>query len=223
DWDDIPKAGINYKTSKNMKMDVRRQKKAVGGYYASVAFMDAQVGKVMAALDEAGLRDNTIVIFTSDHGYHLGEHDFWAKVSLHEESVKVPLIISVPGRKPAVCGSMVELLDLYPTLSSLCGLEIPKRLQGLDISGTLDDPGTEVRDAAFSVNGKGFLLREKDWAYIEYGKAGNRGAELFNMRKDPKQYTNLIGNPEYAEVAKSFKQKMAEKLVAVRTNDLKKR
>ena len=86
DWDDIPKAGINYKTSINMKMDVRRQKKAVGGYYAAVTYMDAQVGKVLDALERSGQADNTIVIFTSDHGYHLGEHDFWAKVSLHDES-----------------------------------------------------------------------------------------------------------------------------------------
>src|SRR6185436_3173996 len=82
DWDDIPKAGINYKTSENMKLDIRRQKKAIGGYYASVAYMDAQVGKVLDALEQSGQADNTIVIFTSDHGYHLGEHDFWAKVSL---------------------------------------------------------------------------------------------------------------------------------------------
>ena len=114
DWDDIPKAGINYKTSVNMKMDVRRQKKAVGGYYASVAYMDAQVGKVLDALEQSGQADNTIVIFTSDHGYHLGEHDFWAKVSLRDESAMVPLIIRVPGKKPAVCHSLVELLDLYP-------------------------------------------------------------------------------------------------------------
>ena len=98
DWDDIPKAGINYKTSVNMKMDVRRQKKAVGGYYAAVAYMDAQVGKVLDALERSGQAENTIVIFTSDHGYHLGEHDFWAKVSLHDESAMVPLIIRVPGK-----------------------------------------------------------------------------------------------------------------------------
>jgi Ca2+-binding EF-hand superfamily protein len=95
DWDDIPKPGINYKTSVNMKMDIRRQKKAIGGYYASVAYMDAQVGKVLDALQKAGLEDKTIVIFTSDHGYHLGEHDFWAKVSLLDESSGVPLIILV--------------------------------------------------------------------------------------------------------------------------------
>ncbi|MDB4646508.1 sulfatase, partial [Akkermansiaceae bacterium] len=164
DWADIPKAGINYKTSKNMKMDVRRQKKAVGGYYASVAFMDRMVGQVLDGLKEAGLDDNTIVIFTSDHGYHLGEHDFWAKVSLHDESAAVPLIIRMPGKKPAVCHSLVELLDLYPTLSNLCGLKVPGRLQGKDISEMMTDPAKEVRSAAFSVNGKGFLLREQDWA-----------------------------------------------------------
>ncbi|MEM7014355.1 MAG: sulfatase, partial [Verrucomicrobiota bacterium] len=144
DWDDIPKPGINYKTSINMKMDIRRQKKAVGGYYASVAYMDAQVGVVMDALKETGLEDNTIVIFTSDHGYHLGEHDFWAKVSLLDESSGVPLIISVPGKEPAVCNSLVELLDLYPTLSKLCGLDIPENIQGKDISTMLDDPSQEV-------------------------------------------------------------------------------
>ena len=134
DWDDIPPAGINYKTSRNMKMDVRRQKKAVGGYYAAVTYVDKLFGEVMDALEKNAQRDNTIVIFTSDHGFHLGEHDFWAKVSMHEESAKVPLIISVPGKKPAVCNSFTELLDLYPTLSSLCGLEVPGHLQGKDLS-----------------------------------------------------------------------------------------
>ena len=220
DWDDIPKAGINYKTSLNMKMDVRRQKKAVGGYYASVAYMDAQVGKVLDALENAGLDDKTIVIFTSDHGYHLGEHDFWAKVSLHEESALVPLIICVPGQKPAVCNSLVELLDLYPTITSLCGLEVPERLQGRNISRLLDTPTAEVRDAAFCVNGRGFLLREDRWAYIQYGERAQKGIELFDMQTDPKQYTNLADKPEYKTVVESFRRKMAAKLQAVRTNDL---
>ena len=119
DWDDIPKAGINYKTSVNMQMDERKQRKAIGGYYAAVSYMDAQVGKVLDALKANVLDSNTIVIFTSDHGYHLGEHDFWAKVSVHEESAAVPLIIKVPGKAPAVCHSFAELLDLYPTISKL--------------------------------------------------------------------------------------------------------
>ena len=220
DWDDIPKAGINYKTSENMKMNVRKQKKAVGGYYASVAYMDAQVGKVLDALEEAGLNDKTIVIFTSDHGYHLGEHDFWAKVSLHEESATVPLIISVPGKKPAVCNSFAELIDLYPTISSLCGLKVPSRIQGKDISPLLDDPRHQVRDAAFTVNGRGFLLREDRWAYIQYAENASRGIELFDMHKDPQQYTNLAEMPEYQSVVAEFKAKLAAKLKEVRTNDL---
>ena len=220
DWDDIPKAGINYKTSRNMKMNVERQKKAVSGYYASVAYMDAQVGKVLAKLEESGVADNTIVIFTSDHGYHLGEHDFWAKVSLHDESARVPLIIKVPGKKPAVCNSLTELIDLYPTVSSLCGLEVPERIQGKNISAMLDEPDTEVRKAAFSVNGKGFLLRQHDYAYIHYGEKGQRGVELFDMVKDPQQYRNLAEDTNYAEVVAEFKKQMAEKLKQVRTNDL---
>ena len=223
DWDDIPKAGINYKTSLNMKMDIRRQKKAVGGYYASVAFMDRQVGKVMTALKDAGLEDNTIVIFTSDHGYHLGEHDFWAKVSLREESASVPLIISVPGKEPAVCHSLTELLDLYPTIANMCGLPKQQRLQGKDISPMLDDPSHEVRDAAFSVAParKGFLLREDRWAFIQYREDAKGGIELFDMENDRKQYTNLAKSKDHAELVSRFQDKLAMKLKDLRTNDLK--
>ena len=223
DWDDIPKAGINYCTSVNMKMDLRRQKKAVGGYYASVAYLDAQVGKVLNALDEAGLRDETIVIFTSDHGFHLGEHDFWAKVSLRDESSQVPLIVSVPGKKPAVCRSFVELLDLYPTLSTLCGLEVEERLQGKDVSKMLDDPEHAVREAAFCVAPmrKGFLVREDEWAYIQYGEKVENGIELFDMKKDPKQYANLAKKKKYQPILKDFKIKLSDKLAEVRANDLR--
>ena len=222
DWDDIPKAGINYKTSVNMKMDVRRQKKAVGGYYASVAYMDRQVGKVLDALTRAGLDDKTIVIFTSDHGYHLGEHDFWAKVSLRDESAQVPLIISVPGKQPAVCHSLTELLDLYPSVSRLCGLEVPQRLQGRDISPMLDDPRHQVRKAAFSVAPmrKGFLLREDKWAYIQYREDASGGVELFDMDKDPQQYQNLARSPDHQKIVAQFQRKLAEKLSAIRDNDL---
>lgn len=222
DWEDIPKAGINYKTSVNMKMDIRRQKKAVGGYYASVAYVDAQVGKVLDALEKSGQADNTIVIFTSDHGYHLGEHDFWAKVSLRDESAMVPLIIRVPGKQPAVCDSLVELLDLYPTTASLCGLEVPARLQGLDISPMLDDPSHRARDCAFSVapSRKGFLLREDQWAYIQYAEDASNGIELFDVTADPNQYTNLAADPEFAAVVEGFEDKLAAKLQAVRDHDL---
>ena len=222
DWDDIPKPGINYKTSVNMKMDVRRQKKAVGGYYAAVAYMDAQVGKVLDALRRSGMDDNTIVIFTSDHGFHLGEHDFWAKVSLRDESAMVPLIIRAPGKKPAVCHSLVELIDLYPTTARLCGLEVPARLQGKDISALLEDPRRTVRDTAFCVapSSRGFLLREDRWAYLQYEEDASGGIELFDMVNDPKQYTNLAAKPEFAAEVNRLKAKLAARLREVRANDL---
>ena len=184
--------------------------------------MDAQVGKVMAALEESGLDDKTIVIFTSDHGYHLGEHDFWAKVSLREESAAVPLIISVPGKQRQVCDSLVELIDLYPTMASLCGLKVPDRLQGEDIAAMLDDPKVTVRDAAFSVapSRKGFLLREDRWAYIQYGEDASGGIELFDMNADPKQYTNLATSPDQLVTVERFKRKLADRLRDVRENDL---
>jgi arylsulfatase A-like enzyme len=220
DWDDIPEAGINYKTSKNLDLNTEQEKKGVAAYYASVAFLDAQVGKVLDTLREEGLADNTIVIFTSDHGFHLCEHDFWMKVGLMDESSRVPLIISVPGKKPAVCDSFTELIDLYPTVAELCGLDVPARLQGKSLVKTLDDPSFSVRDTAFCVNSKSFLLRTDAWAYIQHGKNGELGLQLFDMENDPKQYTNLAEKPEYSLVVDGFKKQLAAKLEELGNNDL---
>lgn len=222
DWDDIPKPGINYKTSVNMQMDVTRQKKALSGYYAAVSFMDAQVGKVLDALEKTGQADNTIIIFTSDHGYHLGEHDFWAKVSLHDESARVPLIISVPGKKAGASDSLVELLDLYPTTAKLCDLEVPARLQGKDISPILDDPKVTVHDTAFSVAGtsKGLMLRDDRWVFIQYGEDAKGGIELFDMHNDPRQITNLAKSLDHVSRVEEWKAKITTKLAALRANDL---
>lgn len=222
DWDDIPKRGINYVTSKNGEMSTEQEKKAVAAYYASVAYMDAQVGKILNALEEEGLADNTIVIFTSDHGFHLGEHDFWMKVSLHEESVRVPLIIKVPGKKPAVCDSFVELLDLYPTLTEWAGVATKSALQGKSLVKTFDDPDHKVRDLAFSVSqgGKSFLLRNNDWAYIQYDEDAGAGIELYDMNNDPEQHNNLATAPEHAQTVLRFQKMLRKKLIEVRTNDL---
>ncbi|MCD6346915.1 MAG: sulfatase [Bacteroidales bacterium] len=222
DWDDIPKRGINYVTSVNGQMSREQEKKAVAAYYSAVAYMDAQVGKVLNTLKEEGLEDRTIVVFTSDHGFHLGEHRFWMKVSLHEESVKVPLVIKVPGRKPAISTSFTELLDLYPTLSELAGLEYSEHLQGMSLVSTLKKPDVKVRDMVFSVSqgGRTFLLRTDKYAFIQYDEDAGSGMELFDMEKDPKQYTNLVSNPDYADVVKDFQEKLRERLIEVRTNDL---
>jgi iduronate 2-sulfatase len=139
----------------------------------------------------------------------------WSKVSIHEESAQVPLIICVPGKQPAVCNSLAELLDLYSTVSSLCGLKIPGNIQGKDISQMLDNPTVKVRDAILC-SGKGRLYREHRWALLDYGKTG----ELYDMEKDPKQYTNLFSKPEYAEIVAELKQKLKAKLSEVEKNDL---
>lgn len=210
DWDDIPMNAGNRRTSQNLQMDLEQQKRLIRAYYASVSFIDEMTGRVLEALDESGQRENTIVIFTSDHGYHLGEHDLWSKVSIHEESARVPLIVRVPGHAPVRCKSLVELLDLYPTLSKLCGLSIPDNIQGLDISAMLQDPLHEVRNSILC-SGKGRLYRERKWALLDYGKT----AELYDMENDPKQYNNLYNDPEYSDVALDLKQKLKNRLAEI--------
>ena len=222
DWGDIPKRGINYVTSVNGKMSINQQQKAVAAYYASVAYMDTQVGTILKTLKDEGLEDNTIVIFTSDHGFHLGEHDFWMKVSLHEESVRVPLIIKVPGKAPSICNSFTELIDLYPTIADLANLKYSTHLQGKSLKKTLDNSTFTVRDMAFSVThgGRSFLLRNKKWAFIQYNEDASEGIELYDMVNDPKQYHNLAMNSNYTDRIKWFQQKLKKKLKHIRNNDL---
>jgi len=224
DWDDIPERGINYVTSVNGQMSEEQEKKAVAAYYACVSYLDAQVGKVLQALEDEGLEKNTIVVFTSDHGFHLGEHRFWMKVGLHEESARVPMIIKVPGKKPGVCHSFTEMLDMYPTVAELAGLKVSDHLQGKSLAKTLDNPDHSVRDAAFSmhrVNGQfSYLLRTERWAYIQYDEDAGSGMELFDMDHDPKQYNNLAGNPKYKDIVQDLQEKLKLKLKEVRDNDL---
>lgn len=222
DWDDIPPNGINYVTSRNAMMNAVQEQKAIAAYYAAVSFMDDQVGKVLRTLKEEGLEDNTIVVFISDHGFHLGEHKFWMKVSLHEESVRVPMILKVPGKKPAVCNSFTELVDLYPTLADLAGLKHSSHIQGKSLVKTFNKPSHQVRADAFSVSldGEAFLLRTKKWAYIQYKEDASKGIELYDMVKDPKQFTNLALIPSHAKTVKDLQTRLAARIKEVRRNDL---
>ena len=150
--------------------------------------MDDQVGRILDELEDLGLDEKTVVVFTSDHGYHLGEHTFWQKSNLHEEVTKVPLIISAPGIKASRSESIVELVDLMPTLAELCDIEIPKGLHGESLVPVLKNPSVRVKDGALSFNNSGTSYRIKNWSYVRY-KDGKE--EMYDMAKDPQQFINL--------------------------------
>jgi arylsulfatase A-like enzyme len=213
DWDDIPQAGIS-KNSERSGLDSQLKKqKVLEAYYASVTYMDAQVGKIVSAVDRLGLRDNTIIVFTADHGYHLGEHDFWQKMSLHEESTRIPLIIHVPGKKPAKSAALSQQIDIYPTLAELCGLSVPKHVQGKSLAESLDDPSHVVHDSVYCLRGRNdHLLRTDRWALIRYGRGG---IELYDMQADPHQFSNLAADPKHKKVVADLQALLAKKLAAM--------
>jgi iduronate 2-sulfatase len=208
DWDDIPKPGIT-KNSANSGLDSTEEKQQVlSAYYASVAFMDAQVGRVLSVLEELGLREKTIVVFTSDHGYHLGEHEFWQKMSLHEESARIPLLIAAPGVAPAVTDSLAQQIDLFPTLAALGGLPVPQHCQGKSLAPVLRDAAADVHDAVYTCMRDDHLLTTERWSYIQYGDGSE---ELYDLEKDPRQYFNLAGVAAYGGVLEEMRGKLAAK------------
>ncbi|MCB2074677.1 MAG: sulfatase [Novosphingobium sp.] len=181
----------------------------VRSYYAATTFMDAQLGRILNALEESGVADRTIVVFTSDHGFNLGEHGSWQKLALWEESTRVPMIISVPDalgngrRSPRI----VELLDLYPTIAELAGLAPPSHVEGRSLAPLLENPKAENwNHGALSQIGDGRSVRFGDWRYTEWGKDGVKGRELYNLRDDPGEYRNLAHDAQFAEVILRLKE-----------------
>ena len=194
-------------------MDVRRQQKAIGGYYASVAFMDAQVGKVLDALERSGQADHTIVIFTSDHGYHLGERGWWNKNTLFEYSARAPLMVVAPGAKAngKACDRLVEFVDVYPTVAELCGLPPPANLQGESLRPLLDDVTRPGKAAAFTqVARGGRTIRTDRYRYTEWND-GKAGVELYDHMVDPGEYHNLASDAAHAATAADLKKQLHAK------------
>lgn len=200
DLADVPKAAAAMENMGRYGMNEEQQRKAIAGYYASVSFMDEQVGKMLDALDRLDLRRNTIVIFTSDHGYNLGEHSCWQKLSLFEESTRVPLLISAPGFEGSAgksAAGLVELIDLYPTIADVAGFreDAPARLQGASLRPLLEDPGRGdwPKRAAYTVTHRGGeSIRTEGWRYSVWGQEGE---ELYDLKEDPGEYTNLAREP----------------------------
>ncbi len=212
DWEDMPKAATAGSTSQFYGIDQYPDniKKMWSDYYATVTFMDEQLGKVIAELDRQGLRDSTLVIFTSDHGYHLGEHHFWQKSRFHEEVTRVPFLVSAPGFESGRTMSLVELMDVYPTVCDLLGVDVPETVQGHSLRPVLLDSKARVRDATFSLDGKkGQSIRTDQWAYIRY-KDGSE--ELYDMEADPGQFTNLVATADAVAKKSELEQILKEKV-----------
>jgi uncharacterized sulfatase len=188
-------------------------RQAIRAYYASTSFLDANVGRVLDALTRLGLADKTLVVFVSDHGYHLGELGQWMKQSLFERSARTPLIIAGPGVSRGASSRTVELLDLYPTIGELAGLAVPSDLHGRSLAPLLKKPKapwnrpafTQVRRGGANDQFMGYSVRTDQWRYIEWDE-GRRGTQLYNEVDDPGELRNLAADPKWANVVADMRQ-----------------
>jgi uncharacterized sulfatase len=231
DLDDIPPAALQ---SRRRDMDERLTREARQAYFASITFMDQQVGKLLDALDRLKLADRTIVVFHSDHGYHTGDHDgMWQKQSLFEQSARVPLVIAAPGSKAAgkPAAGIAELIDVYPTLAELCGLTVPEGMPGKSLAPQLADAATptkgfaltqvrrgggmgkKAKDAGGGGLFHGYSLRTDRYRYTEWD-GGSRGVELYDHETDPQEFTNLAKDPAQAATVQELATKLKELVAA---------
>ncbi len=184
-----------------------KQRELVHGYWASVSFLDAQIGRVLDALDQTGMADNTMIVLASDNGWHLGEHLLWSKCSNYEESVRIPLMIAASGITDGkATGSLVELVDLYPTLCEWAGLPAPDHLEGVSMMPLLRDPSRKWKKAAFNVWGGARSMRTERYRLTAYDAPMPSGSdfqlpgsgryELYDYETDPDGNANIATQPE---------------------------
>ena len=197
-----------------------RQKLAIQSYYAASSFIDYEVGLLLAALEENGIAENTIVILWSDHGFHLGEHGCWSKFTVFEESTRVALVVYVPGAEGngQASDELVELVDLLPTMCELWGIDKDEQFEGTSFVPLLEDPGRAWKEAAFSMVPsplRGQSVRTKQYRYTEYRKEGMdvhegepSGVELYDLEADPHEQVNLAGNSDYAGIQAKMKARL---------------
>lgn len=227
-WQKHPAPAFGSAKKEQEKLTDELRRKALQAYYASTTFMDAQVGRVLAALEKLKLADKTIVVFISDHGYHLGEHGLWQKMSLFENSARVPLIVYDPRSKAngSTCSRTVELIDLHATLAEMCDLPKPKT-DGKSFTGLLNDreapwdkPAiTQVSRGTPTATGEttgknpwfmGYSVRTERYRYTEWD-GGKKGAQLYDYETDPGELTNLAEDPKHAETVKKLKALLPKK------------
>lgn len=231
DRDDIPLAALHDRPGQR-ELSVETRKEIIQAYYASISLMDEQLGRVVDALDDMDLSDDTVILFLSDHGYHLGAHGLWQKSDLFEGSCHVPLIIAEPGNKNsgARADHPVELVDLYPTLAELCDVEAPSEVRGVSLRTVLDDPNAAARVAALSVTVSrarqmhkeftkdtvmGYSIRTQRYRYTQWGD-GKQGHELYDYDTDPDEYTNLADLSQHAELVKAMQTLLSRRVEQAR-------
>lgn len=207
DLDDVPGEGRQLAASRREDFERIRKngkwKEAVQAYLACISFADAQLGRVLDALEGSSHRKNTIIVFWSDHGWHLGEKDHWHKSTLWEEATRIPFIIAAPGitRGGARCKRPVDTLCIYPTLLELCGIQPVNGLDGVSVVPLLKDPGMRWDIPAVSEFRRGqCAVRSEGYRYIRYSDGSS---ELYDHSRDPGEWNNLSGK-KYKEVIKEL-------------------
>ena len=176
----------------------KQHRNLVRAYLASISFMDSQLQRVLDALEASGKADNTIVVLCSDHGWHLGEKEMTGKTTLWERSTRVPLIFAGPGIDPGVCSQPAELLDIYPTLAELAGVDKPQDVEGISLLPQIKDPSVDRRPAITDHNPGNFGIRDQRYRLIRYADGSE---ELYDMQEDPNEFTNLIDDSAHASAA----------------------
>jgi len=207
DLDDVPPVGVEMADPKGDHAAILksgRWKEAVRAYLAAISYTDMNVGRLLDALDKSAYRDKTIVVIWGDHGWHLGEKLHWRKFTLWEEATRAPLIWIVPGMTPAnsICERTIDFMSMYPTLCDLCGLPTPKHVEGVSIRSLLAKPDAAWdRPARTTFMLNNHAVRTEKWRYIRYHDGGE---ELYDEVKDPLEWTNLAGKPEFADLKKQL-------------------
>ncbi|MDX2431007.1 MAG: sulfatase [Bacteroides sp.] len=182
-------------------------------YYASIHFVDDLAGKLIQELENEGLADNTIIIFTGDQGFHLGEHGHWHKSSMFEEACRVPLIVVDPRQreKGKKCTNLTGLIDIYPTLCDLTGIDPPHKLSGLSLVPQLNDVKAPGKSYEFTMGSpKGYGIRTERFRYTEWRKDTINAdfSMLYDLEKDPNEFNNLTDDPDYSEIKKGLSEKL---------------
>ena len=209
DLDDVPPLGRGLTAGKSKfverVLEHGLHKQAVQGYLATTAYADAQIGRVLDALDASPYRDNTIVVFMTDHGFHLGEKSHWQKGTLWEEATHCLLMFRVPGltRAGGKSGRFISLQDVYPTLAELCGIEPPSYIDGRSLVPLLKQPDAKWKSTAISALYDRYIsIRTEEFRYIRYL---DDQEEFYDCSEDPHEWTNQIGNSEYAAEIKKLR------------------